>query len=363
VPTPVALSELTTLRLGGPAPVLVEAHTADDVRRIVGDADLTGTGVLVLGGGSNLVIADAGLHVPVVRIAIKGVRVDRSTDDPHHRAPSRVTIGAGENWDDVVAELTAEGFGELAPLSGIPGSAGATPVQNVGAYGTEISEVLDSVTLFDRPSASTFRASAADLRLCYRSSTLRGTDTGVVTDITLRLTRGPVTVRYAELARVLGVRPGGSAPPARVREAVLDLRRSKGMVLDPNDPDTRSVGSFFTNPIVDADRLARIDRAIRDRLGPDATYPRYPVPDEPASAGRTKLSAAWLIERAGFSKGYPGAGSPVAISTKHTLALVNRDGTTAELIALAVRIRDGVRAAFDVTLAPEPMLIGVAWPT
>jgi UDP-N-acetylmuramate dehydrogenase len=135
------------------------------------------------------------------------------------------------------------------------------------------------------------------------------------------------------------------------------------MVLDPDDPDTRSVGSFFTNPIVDADRLARVDRAIRDRLGPDATYPRYPVPDEPASAGRTKLSAAWLIERAGFPKGYPGAGSPVAISTKHTLALVNRGGTTAELIELAVRIRDGVRSAFDVLLAPEPMLIGVDWPT
>ncbi len=355
------LSELTTLRLGGPAPDLVEAHTADEVRRVVGAADLAGTGALVLGGGSNLVIADSGVDVPVVRIAIKGIRVDRPTATPDH-APSLVTVGAGENWDDVVAQLTADGFAELAPLSGIPGSTGATPVQNVGAYGTEISEVLHSVSLYDRPSATTFHAPAGDLRLRYRSSTLRGTDTGVITDITLRLTRGPVVVRYAELARTLGVSPGETAPAARVREAVLELRRAKGMVLDPDDPDTRSVGSFFTNPIVDADQLARVDRAVRDRLGPDVTYPRYPVPDEPETTGRTKLSAAWLIERAGFPKGYPGPGSPVAISTKHTLALVNRGGTTAELIALAGRIRDGVRAAFGVALAPEPMLIGLDWP-
>lgn len=370
--TPVRLADLTTLRLGGPAPGLTEAHTADDVRRIVGDADSAGTGVLVLGGGSNLVVADAGVDVPVVRIAIRGIRVVAAGDS------ARVTIGAGENWDDVVATLTADGFGELAPLSGIPGSAGATPVQNVGAYGTEIAEVLESVTLFDRRSGEIFRTPAADLRLRYRSSTLRGTDAGVITDLTLRLTRGPVIVRYAELARTLGVAPGSSAPAAAVREAVLDLRRAKGMVLDPDDPDTRSVGSFFTNPILDADRLARTDRAIRDRLGADVSYPRYPVPDDPsggtpaggapatpgqaAAAVRAKLSAAWLIERAGFGKGFAGPGGRVAISSKHTLALTNRGGTTADLLALAARIRDGVRDAFAVTLEPEPMLIGVTLP-
>ena len=356
--TPVRLADLTTLHLGGPAPALSEAHTADDVKRIVGQADHTGTGVLVLGGGSNLVVADAGIDVPVVRIAIKGVRVEPATGS----GPARVTIGAGENWDEVVAQLTADGFGALAPLSGIPGSSGATPVQNVGAYGTEIAEMLHSVTLYDRPSGAIFSAPAADLQLRYRSSTLRGTQRGVITDITLELTRGPVVVKYAELARTLGVQPGALAPAQRVREAVLDLRRAKGMVLDPADPDTRSVGSFFTNPILDADQLARTDRAIRDRLGPEASYPRYPVPDEPARAGRVKLSAAWLIERAGFTKGHPGPGGRVSISGKHTLALVNRGGTTADLLALAAQIRDGVDAAFGVRLEPEPMLIGVQLP-
>lgn len=371
--TPVRLADLTTLRLGGPAPALLQAHTADDVRRIVGDADLTGSGVLVLGGGSNLVVADAGIDVPVVRIAIRGIRVVPAGDT------ALVTVGAGENWDEVVATLTADGFGELAPLSGIPGSTGATPVQNVGAYGTEIAEVLESVTLFDRHSGTTYPVPAADLRLRYRSSTLRGTDAGVITDVTMRLTRGPAVVKYAELARTLGVTPGSTAPAAAVRAAVLDLRRSKGMVLDPDDPDTRSVGSFFTNPILDGAGLARTDRAIRDRLGADATYPRYPVPGEPQAAGRdraapaepgrspaasrVKLSAAWLIERAGFGKGFAGPGGRVAISGKHTLALTNRGGSTADLLALAAQIRDGVREAFAVTLEPEPMLIGVTLPT
>jgi UDP-N-acetylmuramate dehydrogenase len=354
----VRLGDLTTLRLGGPAPGLTEAYTADDVRRIVGHADLTGSGVLVLGGGSNLVVADAGIDVPIVRVAIPGVRVVPSADG----ASAQVTIGAGENWDDVVGTLTADGFGELAPLSGIPGSAGATPVQNVGAYGTEIAEVLESVTLFDRRSGKIFRTPAADLRLRYRSSTLRGTDSGVITDLTVQLTRGPVVVKYAELARTLGVTPGSTAPAAAVREAVLDLRRAKGMVLDPADPDTRSVGSFFTNPIISAGELDTVDRVIRDRLGADVDYPRYPVPDEAAGTGRVKLSAAWLIERAGFGKGFAGPGGRVSISSKHTLALTNRGGTTDELLALAVQIRDGVRAAFGVTMEPEPMLIGVAWP-
>lgn len=356
--TPVRLADLTTLQLGGPAPALSEARTADDVTRIVGRADRTGTGVLVLGGGSNLVVADAGIDVPVVRIAIKGVRVEQ----PAGSGPARVTIGAGENWDEVVAQLTADGFGALAPLSGIPGSSGATPVQNVGAYGTEISEMLHSVTLYDRPSGRVVATPAADLQLRYRSSTLRGTNRAVITDITLELTRGPVVVKYAELARTLGVQPGELAPAQRVREAVLDLRRAKGMVLDPADPDTRSVGSFFTNPILDAEQLARTDRAIRARFGPEAGYPRYPVPDEPARTGRVKLSAAWLIERAGFTKGHPGPGGRVSISGKHTLALVNRGGTTADLLALAAQIRDGVDAAFGVRLEPEPMLIGVELP-
>ena len=354
MPSPVLLSDLTTLRLGGPAPDLTTALTAQDVADAVGAADRQGNGVLVLGGGSNLVVADEGIDVPIVRIGIRGIRIERSDDD----GAALVTIGAGESWDDVVAELTAAGFAELATLSGIPGSTGATPVQNVGAYGTEIAEVLHSVTAYDRKNGVLRSIPAAELALSYRNSVLRGTDAAVITDITLRLSDRPVALRYGELTRVLGVEPGGTAPPADVRQAVLGLRRGKGMVLDPTDTDTFSAGSFFTNPILDADHAERVDRTIRSRLGADAGYPRDPV-TPPAPAGAIKLSAAWLIERAGFPKGYPGPGGRVAVSSKHTLALTNRGGTTADLIALAAEIRDGVRAAFGVTLHPEPLLIGV----
>jgi UDP-N-acetylmuramate dehydrogenase len=365
VPTPVRLSDLTTMRLGGPAPDLITVRTPDEVARVVGAADRAGTGVLILGGGSNLVVADGGIDVPIVRIAVPGIRVEplggrveplgdqveQSDDDA-----ALVTIGAGENWDDAVAELTGQGFGELAPLSGIPGSTGATPVQNVGAYGSEIADVLVAVTLYDRASGRIETVPAADLELQYRSSTLRGTDLAVITDIQVRLTRAPVRIRYGELARALGVQPGDGAPPAQVREAVLALRRSKGMVLDPDDPDTFSAGSFFTNPILDGAQAAVADAAIHAELGPDATYPRYPVAGLPDAVN---LSAAWLIERAGFPKGYPGPDARVAVSTKHTLALTNRGGSTAELVALAGEIRDGVRVRFGVTLHPEPLLIGV----
>jgi UDP-N-acetylmuramate dehydrogenase len=355
VPNPVLLSDLTTFRLGGPAHDLVTVVTAAEVANTVGAADRAGAGLLVLGGGSNLVVADGGIDVPIVRIGVRGIRVERDAD-----GAAMVTVGAGEVWDDVVAQLTAQGFGELATLSGIPGSTGATPVQNVGAYGTEIADVLTGVTIYDRHAGAIRGVPAAELRLAYRSSTLRGTDRAVVTDITMRLTDRPVTIRYGELAGALGVEPGGSAPPAEVRQAVLRLRRAKGMVLDPDDPDTYSAGSFFTNPILDAEQAATVDAAIRATLGPDVNYPRYPVAGQDAvDRAAIKLSAAWLIERAGFHKGYPGPGGRVAVSSKHTLALTNRGGSTADLIALAREIRDGVRAAFGVTLHPEPLLIGV----
>lgn len=362
VPNPVRLSELTTLRLGGPAPDLVTVTNADEIADVVGAADRAGSGVLVLGGGSNLVIADRGIDTPVVRIGVRGIRVDvgvtKSAD-----GSSEVTIGAGENWDEVVAELTGKGFVEFAPLSGIPGSAGATPIQNVGAYGSEIAEVLTGVTVYDRAAGLVRDMPATELGLGYRHSVLRGTDLAVVSAITVRLHRGDVRVRYAELARTLGVQIGAAVPPAQVRAAVLELRRKKGMVLDPDDPDTYSVGSFFTNPIVGKDQARVVDEAIKARFGPAVSYPAYPVtgPDGQADpAGRVKLSAAWLIERAGFSKGFAGPGGRVALSTKHTLALTNRGGSTADLIALARQIRDGVRGAFTISLQPEPMLIGVS---
>ena len=357
VPNPVLLSDLTTFRLGGPAPDLITAHTAAEVAQSVGSADRANTGVLILGGGSNLVVADAGIDTPIIRIGIRGVRIERDSD-----GAASVTVGAGEGWDDVVAQLTAAGFGELATLSGIPGSTGATPVQNVGAYGTEIADVLTAVTIYDRRTGVMRRVPAAELRLEYRSSTLRGTDRAVVTDITMRVTDRPVIIRYGELARTLGVEPGGSAPAAAVRDAVLALRRAKGMVLDPDDPDTRSAGSFFTNPILDGEQAWAADRAIHARLGAGVSYPSYPVKGASPAEGPApvKLSAAWLIERAGFGKGYPGPGGRVAVSGKHTLALTNRGGSTDDLIVLAREIRDGVRNAFGVDLHPEPLLIGVS---
>ena len=348
-----ALSELTTLRLGGPAPALRTAESVDDVVAGVHDAARSGGGLLVLGGGSNLVIADAGVPDPVLRIAVPGVRIEPDRSGGSDAAV--VTIGAGVDWDAAVAELVEAGYGELAPLSGIPGSTGATPVQNVGAYGTEISDVLVAVQVVDRVTGEVHRLTSDELQLAYRSSILRGTDRAVVTAVEFRLTTRPVAVRYAELARTLDVPAGGTAPAAAVREAVLGLRRGKGMVLDPDDQDTWSVGSFFTNPLLSTEQAAVAGDAVRARLGAETVWPAYP-----AENGTVKWSAAWLIERAGFAKGHPGPGGRVSLSTKHTLALTNRgDGTTEDLLALAREIRDGVRDAFTVTLEPEPVFVGV----
>ena len=352
------LADYTTLGLGGPAPVLYtatsEAEVAEALREADGAAGEGGTGALVLGGGSNLVVADDGVDVPVVRIAVPGVRID---PDPHEPDRAVATIGAGEDWDAVVAALVGEGWTGPESLSGIPGSAGATPVQNVGAYGTEISDLLLDVRLYDRCTGDLRTVPAADLRLGYRSSVLRGADAAVVTAVRLRLSRTARPVRYAELARTLGVAVDETAPAEQVRQAVLELRRGKGMVLDPNDPDTRSAGSFFTNPILTEAEAGAALAAIARRLGTDVTVPSYP------GDGGVKLSAAWLIEHAGFGKGYPGGARPgahVTVSTKHTLALTNRGGaTTAELVDLAREIRDGVRDAFAVTLRPEPVFVGV----
>ena len=348
--TAVRLADLTTLRLGGPAPALVTVTTPAELAEAMRSA--AGAEVLVLGGGSNLVVSDDGIGGPVVRIAIPGI----------HYGPERsdgcvdVTVGAGEDWAGLVEQVVDHGLTGLAPLAGIPGSTGATPVQNVGAYGTEVADLLVSVTLYDRASGSQRSVPAGDLQLGYRSSALRGTDRAVVTDVTFRLSRRPTVIRYAELAAALGVESGDTAPEAEIRQAVLALRRAKGMVIEPgtHDPDTCSAGSFFTNPILDDSALARAQAAIAARLGPEVSYPRYP-----GGAGGTKLSAAWLIDRAGFGKGFQGPGGRVGVSTKHSLALVNRGGTTADLLALARQIRDGVQATFDVELHPEPVLIGV----
>ena len=358
------LSDYTTLRLGGPARRFVQAGTEEDLIEAVRAADSGGEPTLILGGGSNLVVADEGFDGTVIQVATKGV-------DPGGE-PGLMTVAAGEDWDAVVAWTVAAGLAGLECMSGIPGLAGATPIQNVGAYGQEVAERIISVRMYDRERGTVTDLPGADCGFGYRTSAFKrslltapasgGTAavTGrfVVLSARFLLARDRLSapVRYAELARALGVTEGGRAPLAAVRSAVLDLRRGKGMVLDPDDPDTRSVGSFFLNPVIDHGHFAAVEAAARVIAGPGVRVPRYPAGD-----GWVKIPAAWLIEQAGFRKGYPAAGAGARISSKHTLALVNPGkATAASLLALAREIRDGVREAFGVELASEPVLVGAA---
>nr|WP_281243675.1 UDP-N-acetylmuramate dehydrogenase [Actinopolyspora alba] len=344
-----SLARHTTLRLGGPATELVTATDSEQLVELVRTADRAGTRLLVLGGGSNLVVSDEGFDGKAVRIATSGVTYDRLGD-----GLVRLTAEAGEDWDDVVADTVRRGLGGLECLSGIPGLTGATPVQNVGAYGVEISGPLMSVDLLDRPTGEVRTVPADELGLSYRSSLLKRTDRAVVLRVRLRLREDGLSepVRYGELAGELGVDPDERVPVERARQAVLRLRGGKGMVLDRDDHDTWSAGSFFTNPIVGAEHLPGVLERIEERVG-QQRIPRYPAAD-----GAAKLSAAWLIERAGFAKGYAGPGGRVGLSTKHTLALTNRgSATTVDLLSLASEVRDGVWDTFGVLLAPEPVLV------
>ena len=268
-----------------------------------------------------------------------------------------MTVAAGEDWDAVVARTVAEGLAGLECLSGIPGLAGATPIQNVGAYGQEVSQTITQVRVYDRKTGETLQIPNEQCGFGYRTSRFRGEDRFVVLSVTfgLAVQVRSVPVRYAELAAALGVSPGDQVESIQARSAVIELRQRKGMVIDPADPDTRSVGSFFVNPVLDADTMASVEAAARARCGPGTRVPRFEAGD-----GLVKVPAAWLIERAGFGKGYsPGDGA--RISSKHTLALVNSgSASTAGLMALAREIRDGVRDTFGVPLAPEPVLVGVA---
>ncbi len=329
----------TTLRLGGPARRLVLATTEPELVDAVRTADAAGEPVLVLGGGSNVVIADAGFDGLVVQVATRGV----------HRSGTELTVAAGEDWDDFVAGAVREGLSGVEALSGVPGLAGATPIQNVGAYGQDVAQTVTAVRVLDRSTGQVRTLSPADCRFTYRHSRFKGNDDFVVLAVTFGLDQTPSArpVRYAELAGRLGIEVGQTAPLQDVRDAVLDLRRAKGMVLDPADHDTWSAGSFFTNPILRVEDVARL---------PD-DLPRWDEPD-----GRVKVSAAWLIEASGFGKGYRDAAHPsVQISTKHTLALTNRGAArTADLLALARAIRAGVLARFGVQLAAEPVFVGCA---
>lgn len=343
-------AELTTMRVGGPIGNLVTATTRDEVVAAAREAWDSGEPLLVLGGGSNLVVGDEGFEGTVLRIATRGIHGS--------------VVEAGESWDAVVAQAVAEGAGGIEALSGIPGAAGAAPIQNIGAYGQELSDTLVAVELLE-PDGELVRVPAAELELGYRSSSLRHGRPGIVLSIELDLRPGDSVVRYDQLARALGVAVGDRVPVADVREAVLALRRSKGMVLDPADPDSVSAGSFFTNPIV-SENFAR---------GLPADAPRYPLeqppPDlavplghepvrPPAERDGVKLSAAWLIERSGIHRGFALPGSRAAISSKHTLAIVNRGGATAaEVGELARYVQTRVLTQFGILLQPEPIILGI----
>ncbi len=348
----VRLSELTTLRLGGPAREYVRVATEAELVGAVDAADRAGRPVLLVSGGSNLVVADEGFDGTVVHVATRGVVADtEGCDELAGCGGVTVRVAAGEDWDAFVARAVASGWVGVEALSGIPGSVGATPVQNVGAYGQEVSQTIASVRTWDRQARTQRTFAAADCGFGYRSSRFKAEpDRYVVLEVTFLLREGDLgaPVAYGELARRLGVEVGQRAPLADVRRAVLDLRSGKGMVLDTEDHDTWSAGSYFTTPV--------LDPATADRL--PAGAPRFEQPD-----GRVKTSAAWLIQQAGFQPGHGldrGAGR-VSLSTRHTLALTNRGGaTTTDLLDLAREVRDGVQERFGVRLVNEPTLVGCA---
>ena len=335
----VPLAPLTTLRIG---PVVRTLITCDSTQQVLaalralpfGDP----TKVLVLAGGSNVVIADDLTDLTVVLLANTEITVDGHV----------VRAEAGALWDDVVVTAQAYGLGGLECLSGIPGSAGATPVQNVGADGAEVADTISRVRLLDRRTGEDRWVAPGQLGFGYRHSVLKNSDAAVVLEVefTLDASGRSAPLRYGELSRALGVEPGARADPNRVREAVLTLRAGKGMVLDADDHDTWSVGSFFTNPVVAPAVLAALQANHGD-------VPNYPAPDG------VKLAAGWLVERAGFGKGFPGDGAPARLSTKHALAVTNRgEATASDVIGLARTVRDGVRTEFGIELTPEPVLIG-----
>ena len=376
------LAELTTLRVGGAAREYVAATTEAEFIDAIYAADDAGMPLLVIGGGSNLVVSDAGFDGLVLRDARSGITCD-SVDAC---SGASITVVAGHGWDDLVATAVAERWSGLEALSGIPGTVGAAPVQNIGAYGAEVSNVLSKVRTWDRHERCIRTFALGDLALGYRTSLLKQsmldytwhpTPRYVVLDVSFQLRRADVSapIAYAELARTLGVEVQQRAPQTQVRAAVLELRAAKGMLVDASkdpDHDRWSAGSFFTNPVLPT------SAAEPGGLLP-ANAPRYPVRAPIAASAhgifRTeidptviKTSAAWLIEQAGFAKGYGidgasggASASPVTLSTRHTLALTNRgSATAADVIALARTIRDGVQARFNITLKPEPVLVGLS---
>lgn len=395
--TGASFSELTTLRVGGPIARLVTATTQRDLVDLAAEAWSSDDPWLALGGGSNLLVGDEGFDGTVVRVATKGIEVLPRSGEGDDVA--RLRVQAGEVWDDLVAWTVEHGYSGLEALSGIPGSVGAAPVQNIGAYGQELASTLVAIEFLDEGAERPRRMTAEELELGYRTSVLKQGLRGIVVSVELELhdTASELAVlgeapgqpiAYAQLATALNVQLGDRVPIARVRETVLALRASKGMVLDDADPDSVSAGSFFTNPIV-TERTARSMPADAPRWyvepdEPDEVTPLATIAsgtpldaflalqaeleasgieapaDAPAPGPLVKLSAAWLIENSGISRGFALPGSRAAISSKHTLALTNRGGASAdELAQLARFVQQRVQAEFGIVLRPEPVLVGV----
>ncbi len=338
----VPLAPLTTLRVGPVAERLITCETTEAVIAVIralNDESGSTQRPLVLAGGSNVVMADEMPGLTVVRLANSDIAVDGDI----------LRAEAGAVWDDVVVAALEHGLGGLECLSGIPGSTGATPVQNVGAYGAEVADTIRRVRLLDRATGVDRWVNGDELGFGYRTSILKNSDAAIVLEVEFALAADgrSAPLRYGELTATLGAEPGARADPAAVRDAVLALRGRKGMVLDDADHDTWSVGSFFTNPVV---AIAEFERLQARSAAP---VPNYPAPDG------VKLAAGWLVEHAGFGKGYPGDDAPARLSTKHALALTNRGTATAvDVIALARQVRDGVKAEFGIELTPEPSLVG-----
>lgn len=337
----VPLAPLTTIGIGGAARYFLRATDVDRIREGLDWARGRGLDVFILGGGSNLLISDEGFDGLVVSVDLRGVTL---LDEDRF---AMVNVAAGEPWDSFVAHAVANRWAGIECLSGIPGSTGATPIQNVGAYGQEVSERIARVEVLERSTGRVRWLTNAECGFAYRWSIFKGSERGryVVVSVTFRLERGgEASIRYPELQREVEGRGIERRDLAGVREAVIAIRRRKGMVIDPADPDTRSDGSFFMNPILSVEEYERFARGA-----PDA--PHFPAD------GRVKLSAAWLIEHAGFSRGFTMGN--VGLSTKHTLAVVNRGGgTSREVLELVRAIQDGVRERFGVELHPEPDFVG-----
>ncbi len=376
------LAELTTLRVGGEAARIVAPMTTAELIDTALEVWGSGEDWIALGGGSNVVFDDEGFDGTVIRIVVPGIEVARGADRPAPAAssdsasrmpppPSRVAlrVQAGQNWDELVAWTVGNGWSGIEALAGIPGSVGAAPIQNIGAYGQELADVLVAVDFLDFETGEVEHLAAAELDLGYRTSAFKLGREGIVLAVELELhDLGGISspIAYAPLASALGVAVGERSRVSRVREAVLALRAAKGMVLDPSDPDTASAGSFFTNPIV-AERVAYALPADAPRWPmfeevADVAVPLGSEPAPPPTSGErlVKLSAAWLIEHAGIGRGFRLAGSRAAISSKHTLAITNTGGATAtEVLQLADFVQSRVVAQFGINLVPEPRIVGL----